>query len=175
MNSQIVNLVVVVSSISAVAWGQGVAEYGIATSKVAGAGSKSASTLGSATAGAFNKASQTVSTSPAQSKTAPSTASSVGPMTAEPKIIEIPGSRSANQQRTAPKRARAIFVLANGRQIESEEYTITNKSIHLTEPQGTTMQVPLRSLNVAATVTANRKRGIELRIPAAANEVVINF
>jgi len=134
--------------------------------RTSGTTSGVASTLSSGTQSGVSKATQSLS-----------------PHTVHPKIIEIPSSKS--QQRNsalheeklkAPtKVVPAVFVLADGQRLEAQHYTITNKFVYLTESQGTTRTVPIANLNLTATISANKQRGIDLRVPSSSNQVLLSF
>jgi hypothetical protein len=89
---------------------------------------------------------------------------------ATPKLIEVPLSPN-----TAPSpQATAVFVLKDGTRIEPQRYLVTADNAYLIiERRQRT--IPLSQLDIAATVSANRERGIELRIPIDRNEISLSF
>jgi hypothetical protein len=90
---------------------------------------------------------------------------------ASPKLIEIPASGNS----AAPKpQAPAIFILASGERLEARRYMLTASNLCITADREQRI-VPLSMLDVAATVAANRERGIELHIPADKNEISLGF
>jgi thiol-disulfide isomerase/thioredoxin len=101
-------------------------------------------------------------------------------------------SRRANQEQTAPGKARVIeaprvereipprpnpktiFVLATGVRLELAAYKIEAGVLHTTV-DGQQRSIPLSTLNMNATTAANRERGIELKLPASRSEVLLSF
>lgn len=95
---------------------------------------------------------------------------------ASPKIIEVPQGESAQGKKAAPAGPvpTAVFILANGQRIESRNYLLTQDKLRL--QHGRDQQViPLSELNVEATITANRARGIDLQIPDNKNQLTLGF
>lgn len=90
---------------------------------------------------------------------------------AGPKITELPGTAEAAASAPLPP---AMFILTSGERIESRQYLVTYNEVQLTvDRQPRT--IPLSTLDVNATLAANRQRGIDLRIPAGRNEVSLGF
>ncbi|MGC2210841.1 MAG: hypothetical protein WA532_12095 [Candidatus Korobacteraceae bacterium] len=88
-----------------------------------------------------------------------------------PKITELPVS--AGSTASAPPPA-ALFILTNGERIETRQYLVTYNQVQLTvDRQPRT--IPLSTLDMNATLAADRERGIDLRIPAGRNEVSLGF
>ena len=87
------------------------------------------------------------------------------------KVIEIPGAANSTAAKMLPP---TIFILANGERLETRRYMLTasNLSVSIDRQQRT---VPLDLLDINATITANHERGIDLRIPAARNEISLSF
>jgi hypothetical protein len=86
-------------------------------------------------------------------------------------IIEVPGAANSNASKTLLP---TIFILANGERLESRRFVLTasNLSISIDRHERT---IPLDMLDLRATVAANRKRGIDLRIPADRSEISLSF
>jgi pentapeptide MXKDX repeat protein len=68
----------------------------------------------------------------------------------------------------------SVFILSTGGRVESRCYMLTVDSLRLQDgPEQRT--IPLREVNVDATVAANRERGIDLKIPKNKAEIVLGF
>jgi hypothetical protein len=67
-----------------------------------------------------------------------------------------------------------IFVLATGERLEARRFMLTasDLAVVIDRQQRT---IPLHMLDIDATVTANRERGIDLRIPTDRNEISLSF
>jgi hypothetical protein len=86
-------------------------------------------------------------------------------------VIEIPDTQKSTQTNPLPT---TVFVLTDGERLETERYLLTANSLFVTVHRaGRT--IPLRMLDVDATVAANRDRGIDLRIPSDQNEISLRF
>jgi len=93
------------------------------------------------------------------------------PATVEsPKLVEIPNERNAAPQPMQP----AVFVLANGQRIESNDYVLNNHSLKVVEGRRE-RTIPIDELNLEATVAANQQRGIELTVPRDRNVLFLSF
>lgn len=92
---------------------------------------------------------------------------------AEPKMIEVPepAKVASNIARTPA----AVFVLSDGRRLETQTYTITDSVLTIKELHRPAMQVPLDQLNVEATLAENHQRGLNLQLPENRSEIVIGF
>jgi thiol-disulfide isomerase/thioredoxin len=89
----------------------------------------------------------------------------------DPKLIEVPrGSFLAHPKPLTP----AIFILTTGEKVESRHYTIAGATIRITD-QPEVRTIPLTALDRKATLAANHKRGIDLKIPANSNDVYLGF
>ena len=77
-------------------------------------------------------------------------------------LIEIPNASKAAHRQPLPA---TIFVLMNGEKLEAEGYLLTASSLSATL-QHSQRTIPLEMLDLQATLTANRERGLDLRIPA---------
>lgn len=101
---------------------------------------------------------------------APATAAVPPP---DPKIIEVPETLVRT---TAPSATpTAIFIFADGRRVESQNYTITDKLLTVKEAHRPVLQVPLDQLDLDATLAANHERGLELRLPESKSEILLSF
>jgi hypothetical protein len=86
-------------------------------------------------------------------------------------IIDIPG---ASRSRAAKTLAPTVFILKDGERLESREFLLTASDLSLTVNHYC-RTIPLRMLNVDATIVANRERGLDLRIPADRNQISLSF
>ncbi len=86
-------------------------------------------------------------------------------------VIEMPVAKNTLPPKPDPK---TVFVFANGERLEADHYTINAGFLHIAIG-GERRTVPLSSLDMNATIAANRKRGIELKIPQSHDEVTIGF
>jgi hypothetical protein len=86
-------------------------------------------------------------------------------------VIEISAAANASPARALPP---TIFILSNGERIESRRFVLTAKSLSVSiERQH--RSVPLDQVDINATITANRDRGIDLQIPDDRNEISLSF
>jgi hypothetical protein len=88
-----------------------------------------------------------------------------------PKMMEIPGAAKAEASKPLPP---AVFILSSGERIESRQYLLTADRVQLTVNRQL-RSMPLQSLDLSATLAANRQRGLELRIPAGGSEISLGF
>jgi hypothetical protein len=89
---------------------------------------------------------------------------------ASPKLVEVPDAGSGGPQTQQP----AVFVLANGQQIESSRYVLSDKSLKIDE--GSQLRtIPLSAVNIDATVAANQQRGIDMTIPRDNSSLFVSF
>jgi hypothetical protein len=86
-------------------------------------------------------------------------------------VIEIPDTKKSTQTNPLPA---TVFVLTDGEKLETGRYLLTANSLSLTIHRDE-RTIPLRMLDVDATVAANRNRGIDLRIPSDQNEISLRF
>jgi hypothetical protein len=86
-------------------------------------------------------------------------------------VIEIPGVANSTAAKMLPP---TIFILANGERLETRRYLLTasHLSVNIERRQRT---LPLDMLDINATITANRERGIDLQIPADRTEISLSF
>ena len=107
---------------------------------------------------------------------APATIPSAAPVQiapVEPKIIDVPEPVAVATG--IAKTPAAIFILSDGRRVESQNYTITDTILTIKEPHRAAMQVPLGQLNLEATLAENHKRGLDLQLPESRSEILISF
>lgn len=89
------------------------------------------------------------------------------------KVWQEKGAHAKDMAPSKPVPA-AVFILSNGERLESGDYVMTNDSLRL-DQKGTQRTIPLSSLNVNATVAANRERGLDLKIPSNKGQMTISF
>jgi hypothetical protein len=87
------------------------------------------------------------------------------------KIIDIPGGANSKVVKTLPP---TIFILTNGERLESRTFLLTASDLSLNVNRYY-RTIPLQMLNLDATITANRERGIDLRVPTDRNEISLSF
>jgi len=97
----------------------------------------------------------------------------VQPAPVDPKIIEIPDTNARTGQ--ASKTIPAVFILTDGRRVETLFYTITDSVLTIKEPHRTAQRIPLSDLNLEATLSANHERGLNLQLPENTSEILISF
>ena len=86
-------------------------------------------------------------------------------------VIDIP---STTISRAAKSVAPTIFILINGERLESRRFLLSARNLSITV-DGQHRTIPLEMVDLDATKAANRQRGIDLRIPADHNEIVLSF
>ncbi len=86
-------------------------------------------------------------------------------------VIEIPGVANSAPAKMLPP---TLFILANGERLETRRYVLTasHLSVNIERRQRT---LPLDMLDINATITANRERGIDLQIPTDRTEISLSF
>jgi hypothetical protein len=86
-------------------------------------------------------------------------------------VIEIPRVAGAAAAKEPPP---TIFVLANGERWETRRFVLTANllTVNIDRQRRT---VPLDKLDINATLSSNRDRGIDLRIPDDRNEISVSF
>jgi hypothetical protein len=87
-------------------------------------------------------------------------------------VIEVPAFANSNVPKVLPPPT--IFILANGERLESRRFVLTASLLSVSGDRQH-RNVPLESLDLNATVAANRERGIDLRIPDDRNEISLGF
>ncbi len=88
-----------------------------------------------------------------------------------PKLIEVPQSKEAPAAKPQPP---TLFVLKGGERLESRNYFLTAQSLQI-EVGHQRREIPLGTLDLDATIAANRQRGIELTIPRDRTAVFVSF
>ncbi len=78
-------------------------------------------------------------------------------------------------KRAARRNPATVFVLRDGSLIETRRYTMTAKSLYLSDVSPAARAIPVDELDLAATAEVNRERGMELQIPSGPNEVLLSF
>lgn len=82
-------------------------------------------------------------------------------------VVQLPAS-SAPAKPLPP----AVFILASGERLETERYTLTSESLRVTV-NGQPRTIPLKALDMKATIAACRQRGIDLKIPKSRSEITL--
>jgi len=90
---------------------------------------------------------------------------------ADAQVIEIPSPAS---EKGGKPPMPTVFVLINGERVETRRFVITVSSLSINIDRCEHV-IPLEAVDVGATTTANRERGINLRIPADRNEISLSF
>jgi hypothetical protein len=93
------------------------------------------------------------------------------PHALKPLVIEIPSAPNSGAAKMSPL---AIFILANGERVETRRFLLTASALTLSIDRRQ-RDVPLDMLDINATISANRERGIDLRIPLDRNEISLGF
>ena len=68
----------------------------------------------------------------------------------------------------------AVFVLSDGTQIESSKYVWRYDSVEIDQDNAQRV-IPMKALDMKATVAANDARGIHLQVPDSRNKITIGF
>ena len=68
----------------------------------------------------------------------------------------------------------AVFVLASGERIETGNYFMTVNSVRV-EQDGKQRTIPMKAVNVDATLAANRERGVNLKFPTSKSQITLSF
>ncbi len=93
------------------------------------------------------------------------------PPASKPLIIEIPAAANSTVPKMPPP---TIFILENGERVETRRFLLTANVLSFSLDRQQRI-VPFDMLNINATISANRDRGIDLRIPADPNEISLSF
>src|ERR1700744_2082659 len=91
---------------------------------------------------------------------------------AKPGVQEIKPSNSAQPvpKPTPP----AVFVLSDGKRIESSQYLLTASNVVLQD--GTAQRtIPWNAVNMKETQSENQKRGVDLKIPTSGSQITLSF
>ena len=86
-------------------------------------------------------------------------------------IINVPLAAVTEPSKPLPK---TVFFFLNGEQVEADRYLLRPGFLELTT-NGEQRQVALSELDLGKTTAVNHERGIELKIPAASNQVFLSF
>jgi hypothetical protein len=86
-------------------------------------------------------------------------------------VIEIPRVAGSAVAKEPPP---TIFVLASGERLETRRFVLTANllTVNIDRQRRT---VPVDKLDINATLSSNRDRGIDLRIPDDRNEISVSF
>jgi len=112
----------------------------------------------------------------AATATAPGTAPqapAVDPNAPQAKIWEAPEAPGKKQAPTPPPPP-AVFVLANGDQVETARYLVTVNSVRI-EQNGMQRTIPLSGLNMKETIAANHARGLDIKFPTDRTQIMLGF
>ena len=93
---------------------------------------------------------------------------------ADPKLIEVPEPQITRTS-TIARSPSAIFILTDGRRLETQNYTVTDTQLTIKEAHRPAVQVPLDQLNVQATLAENHQRGLDLQLPESRSEILVGF
>jgi hypothetical protein len=100
------------------------------------------------------------------------TTASASPSAASgPKLIEIPGGGATS---TPQPKVPAIFVFADGKHIEAEDYMVTKDDLFIVT-NGQKQRYPIKSVDQPGTKAANIERGIVISFPKSNSEFNLNF
>ena len=88
-----------------------------------------------------------------------------------PKLIEVPSPKEAPVAKPLPA---TLFVLRDGKRLESRHYLLTAESLQI-EVGRQQRTIPISTLDLDATVAGNHERGIEVTIPQDRNTVFLGF
>ena len=131
--------------------------------------STGASTALAAPTKALNAASEKVA-----SKSADAAPAEAAPPTAPSPTLWEDKSGPAKQAPPPKPSLPAVFVLANGERVESNNYFMTVKSVRI-EQDGKQRTIPMSAVNVDATMAANRQRGVNLKFPTSKTQITLSF
>jgi len=92
-----------------------------------------------------------------------------------PLVQTVPTSKAGAPADTVPKPTPpALFILADGKQLESSHYMVTAQSVVI-EDGAKPQTIPLSALNRDATIAANQHRGVNLKFPNSPSQMTISF
>lgn len=89
----------------------------------------------------------------------------------DPKVMEVPGAAKEAATKPVPP---AVFVLNSGERIETQQYLLTWERLQITADHRL-RNIPWTSVDVNATLAADRQRGIDLHIPNGGSEISLGF
>jgi hypothetical protein len=92
-----------------------------------------------------------------------------------PQVQTVESSKlGASSEPPAQPTPPALFILADGKQLESSHYVLTAQNLVIQDgPKPQT--IPLSALNREATIAANHKRGLNLMFPSSTSQMTISF
>jgi hypothetical protein len=88
-----------------------------------------------------------------------------------PKVTEVTTSKEASPGKP---QAPTVFVLTDGEKLESHEYLLTASSLRIDVGRQRRI-IPVRQLNIDASLAANHERGIELTFPRNSGTIFLGF
>lgn len=93
------------------------------------------------------------------------------PVPVAPRMIELPGTVDSAASKPLPS---TVFIFKNGERLEVRRYLLSHNLLTVSgDHQQRT--IPLSTLDLDATIAANRERGIQLRVPADRGEISLSF
>ena len=168
MKSNLAILFTIVIGVAIGAHAQAAIEYSHTAAGSAGAAagvSKTLGTAGNRVAGKLAAADKSSGTGSVAVTNAP--ASKATGAAADPK--------AATAQPSGPRPdPPAVFILSNGQKIESRNYFLTVDSVRIDDGD-MPRTIPMSNLNVDATLSANRERGLNLKIPDNKAQIMVIF
>jgi hypothetical protein len=90
---------------------------------------------------------------------------------ADPQTIELPTVAAEAPSEVPPP---TTFILTSGERLEARRFVLTTGGLWVTVNR-IERSIPLASLDLEATLAANRERGVNLQIPADHNEISLSF
>jgi hypothetical protein len=90
---------------------------------------------------------------------------------ADPQTIELPPAAAQSPSQLPPA---TMFILTTGERLEARRFVLTTGGLSVTVNR-MERRIPLASLDLEATLAANRERGVNLQIPADHNEISLSF
>jgi hypothetical protein len=106
-----------------------------------------------------------------------SQAQMIGPKTIGPPTAEKASLRSDAASTAQTQRAATVLVFRDGHRQEISDYTIANATLYASADYYSSgawnQKIELASLDLRETLSANRSRGVQFRLPTAANEVIV--
>jgi hypothetical protein len=86
-------------------------------------------------------------------------------------VIVISNTTKSSETKPLPA---TVFVLTNGERLETRRYLLTANSVSLTLHRNQ-RTIPIKMLDLDATIAENRDRGLDLRIPNDRSEISLRF